>query len=497
MNTDWPASDCLQADRDPYRVHRWLLFALGFLLPLFYLWRVQVGGDQAKLLLLGWEFYTTGTPPPYGTVLSHGGMLPGSLTGLLVGLPLYLSESYFLINVSILLFHVLAWGILDRTLRGILTPRERLLYTILYWLNPWRIYHSLFLWNPNWVFFFAAFHFWTLYRQRREASFLVSLLQVLSAGLLLQLHGSFLVLVLISVVLWLRGYQHIHWGGILMGVLLSAAMLYPWAVAVVANPTIRPTQSGFLGSGLVEGNPIRTVLYWIRLSSFQFIGRMMAYDYSPDFGKGVQAWLGPSVFWFNSVLGVLSAIFAAIAQVRLWRTEVPLRFGKLSPDASDREWLIGMIRWSFLADLVATVLSPVTVLHYQFFVIFHLAVLPLVFWLGSESLLPVFLRIWKPIVALCCFFILAQGWGSPMYRKGGDRPYSVVLKVPCPMLVRVGTTKTGVVWVEPYSGLMPDIIWLSETNHRDLSPDDLRRADERALKRMAELERRSREAGFK
>ena len=475
-----------------YAWPRRLVFALGLLLPLFYLFRVQTGGDQIKLLLVGWEFYTTGDLPPFGTVLSQGGLLPGSLTGLLVGLPLYLAESYLLINLSILLFHIVAWLILDRVLRGILSPRERLLYTILYWVNPWRVYHSLFLWNPNWVFFFAAVHFWTLFRQRREASFLASLVQVLSAGLLFELHGSFLVLVLLSALLWLRGYQRIHWGGILLGIVLSAAVLYPWLQAVLADPAIRPTQSGYPGRGLLKGNPLRTLLYWIRMSSFYFSGRMMDYDFSPDLGASVQSWLGPLVRLFNMVVGVISALFVVLANVRLWGQESPLRFGRLSPDATDREWLVGLVRWGLLAALVTYILSPVAVMHYQVLVVFHLAILPLVFWLGRDSLLPAFPRIWKSIVALCAFFILVQGIASPMYRKGGHDPFLVDLREPCPMLDRIGASRTGIVRIDPERGFVPDIIWLSDTNGRTLTPEQLQKADERGRRHMEDVKRRAR-----
>lgn len=490
MSATQASPDAAVMVQDEYRLQRWIVVGLGLLLPLFYLWRVQAGGDQLKLLLLGWEFYVTGEPPPYGTVLSHGGLLPGSLTGLLVGLPLYISESYRLVNLSTLCLHVLGWVILDTTLRGVLSPRARLLYAILYWLNPWRVYHSLFLWNPNWVFFFAAVHFWTLMRQRREAGFVASFVQVMSATLLFQLQASFLVLVILSVLLWLRGYQRVHWGGIVVGVLVSIATLWPWLQAVVADPHIRPAQGGYIGRGFLKGNLFRTVLYWIRLSSFHYSSRMMDYDFSPDLGATAQAWLGPILRYFNLALGILSALVVAVANVRLWRIGKPPRFGRIADGFTDREWLVGVTRWGLVATALTWSLSPVTAMHYQILVVFHLAVLPLVFWLEGDALAPVFPRVWKSLVLLFAFFIVVQGIASPMYRKGGHDPFFVSVRHPFPMLDRIGIEPTGIVSVDPEDGLVPDMIWLSETNHRVLSPDEMKAAIERAQVRMKELERR-------
>ena len=96
--------------------------------------------------------------------------------------------------------------ILDRTLRRVFSPRERVLFAVLYWLNPWRAYFSGFLWNPNYLFLFGALHLWACLAQRQRARFLASFL--LGAGLLLafQIHASFLLLAVSSSSLWLRGY---------------------------------------------------------------------------------------------------------------------------------------------------------------------------------------------------------------------------------------------------------------------------------------------------
>src|SRR5206468_1021664 len=124
------------------------VFLLGLALSLLLALRSQVGGDQLNLLARGWLLLARGEWVPYGNPSSSGGAVPGGVTALLVAAPLALWRHHRAAVLALLLTHVLAFALLDRWLREALPARERLLFAVLYWLNPWRVLLSGFLWNP-------------------------------------------------------------------------------------------------------------------------------------------------------------------------------------------------------------------------------------------------------------------------------------------------------------------------------------------------------------
>src|ERR1044072_176041 len=92
----------------------WAIFAAGLALSAVMVARSQVGGDQLNLLAPVWRDFRAPA-------------------------------------VVVLAFHVLAFLVLDRSLCRVLSPGERVLLAVFYWLSPWRLYHSGFLWNPNYL----------------------------------------------------------------------------------------------------------------------------------------------------------------------------------------------------------------------------------------------------------------------------------------------------------------------------------------------------------
>src|SRR5262249_10884516 len=155
----------------------------GLALSVLFWTRQAIGGDQLNLLARGWLLAVEGRWIPYGNPMSTGGATPGGLTSLLVGLPLMVWRDYRAPSVVILLSHAAAvlllshaaaFLLLDRALRPILSPRERLLFAVFYWLNPWRVFFSGYLWNPNYLYLFGAVHLATALRLRRRAGALDS-----------------------------------------------------------------------------------------------------------------------------------------------------------------------------------------------------------------------------------------------------------------------------------------------------------------------------------
>jgi hypothetical protein len=397
------------------------LFVVGLLIAAVMLARSQVGGDQLNLLARGWLLADEGRWISYGNPMSTGGKAPGGITSLLVGLPLLLWRDHRAPSVLVLLCHVLAYWILDGTLKRILSPRERVLLAILYWLNPWQLYFASFLWNPNYLYLFGAVHLWSVLGQRERARPWPSFLHAAGLALAFQIHASFLLLAVASLLLWLRRYFRIHWGGAVAGGVLASLPLIPWALELRAHPAIvTEAIKGFLGRGLILVFPlVRGLLYWLRYASLAVSERMTDFDFPGLFGSA--PWLGRGLGTVASALGVTLAI-PLLANVRLWRRARRLWSEKLAAGRSDREWLRGYARVSFVAAVIVFSLSPTTLMMWQGLILLHAAILPVILWvgaLGRSRLAPwVAKGIWI-YAAVEIALLVGIAFGNPQYRCGG------------------------------------------------------------------------------
>ncbi len=444
----------------------WLVVGLGAFFSVLMLTRSQVAGDQLNMLARGWLLVTEGEWIPFGLPTSAGGKAPGGLTALLVGLPLLAWQHHRAPALLILGLQIVAYVMLDRLVSRVTGRNGRLLFAILYWLSPWRLYHSTFLWNPSYMLFFGALHFWSVFRQRHRPGLWPSFLLVLAVGLPAQLHASALLLVPISVVLWWRGYFKIHFKGAALGAAVVAASLVPWSLAVLRNPALLPSGGGLLASGI---RPLSYVTrgfgYWLRLDSLAVSDSMYCLDFSALVGPSASramAPLLPAAWW---TLGLLTVPVAIWANVRLWR-HARGWWRTSSPEASDREWLTGVVRWSFLVTLLACFFSPTTTMSWQIVVVLHLAVLPTV--LAGEALLEsprrrLALRGAALYAGLTCALLVAMSLGSPMYRCGGYRCEAMnvthpILRSHHPMLDELGIQATCSFEIDQPGGWWPDVL---------------------------------------
>jgi hypothetical protein len=392
----------------------WIAFAAGVVLAALMVARSQVGGDQLNLLARGWLLAVRRQMVWFGNPLSTGGKAPGGITSLLVGLPLMLWRDHRAATALVALCHLAAFLVLDRTLARIVTPRERLVFVILYWLSPWQLYFGTFLWNPNYLFLGGALHLATGWRMRRGRPFAASLLHALTLALALQIHPSFLMLAAASVLLWWRGYLRPHAGGLALGALLGALPLLPWAWEVIAHPVLlAEVHKGFPGRGLVYSLP-RGILYWLRYSSLSLAGRSGLFDFTEAWGAAADRLLRPMFRALTEVVGPATVVLPLLANLWLWRRwrrrvrqgereQAPaagdasglaapagvrerlgrlLRLPRLPETAADRAWLQGYVVLIFLAAAAVYSLSPTTMMYWQGLCLFHAAVLPLTLYAG-------------------------------------------------------------------------------------------------------------------
>lgn len=446
------------------RVRGWglpSLFALGLVISVLMIARSQVGGDALCLLARGWLLAQKGIWAPLGNPLSasSGGYVPGGLTALLVGLPLALWMDHRAPVVLILLCHVIAYLLLDRLLRETLGPRGRLVFAIIYWLNPWRLYNSAWLDNSNYLFLTGALHSWTCYRQRHRPSFLCSTLLVAAVGLTFQLHMAAMILVIASILLWLRGSWKPHWGGVALGALITFGTLIPFLLEVRQHPEIIPGSAGYLGMNLVKvWPPVKGILYWFRYASLWCSKSMLVFDFTPSFGSSADGVLSPLFFVLGRVVGSLTVIPTLMANARVWRRRRTQRKLVLADPSSSRIWLREYAIWVFAACVVSNALSPTVVMWWHNLIALHATVLPIMLW--SDALLrthraPAVRRWMAFYLAFSVVLLLGIAFGSNQYRGGGRDAKALVVDTDHEMLHDLRLTECCDISVDPQTGLWP------------------------------------------
>src|SRR6185295_5011539 len=325
---------------------------------------------------------------------------------------------------------------------------------------PWQLYFASFLWNPNYLFLFGAIHLWSTLAQRERARFWPSFLHAAGLALAFQIHASFLLLAVASFLLWLRRYCRVHWGGAIAGGILAGLPLIPWAMDVASHPAILTgADKGFLGRGLIFVFPlVRGLLYWLRYVSLAFSDRMADFDFSDLFSS--DRWLGPGLNVVTSTVLALTLMIPLLANIRLWRRARRLWWTKLAPGLTDRGWLKGYARLSFLAAVIVFSLSPTTVMMWQGLIVLHAAILPVILWLGALGRSRFASRVAKgtwSYAAAEIALLVAMAFGNPQYRCGGRmerRDFSFPLCCDHPMMHELKIQQTC-----PWPLNQPDRWW--------------------------------------
>src|SRR5262249_19723358 len=149
------------------------------------------------------------------------------VTSLVVALPLWMWRNHHAAALLVLASHACAYVLIDHATKRVLGARGRTLMAIAYWLNPWRLYFSGFLWNPNFLFLAGAVHLWTAERQRARGRALASFVHVAAIGFAFQLHPAALVLAFASAMLVWRRQMRLHALGAALAAAVVLASLVP------------------------------------------------------------------------------------------------------------------------------------------------------------------------------------------------------------------------------------------------------------------------------
>ena len=248
-------------------------FALGSAISLLYMATTRLTSDQGQMLVRGVRLAFDGEWTHYGNLVTGGGYVPGSLITAVTGIPLLIWDSPMAPQILVLLLHLWGFWLLNQALKGEVSDEIRKWILVLAWLTPWHL-SKVILWNPSYLFFFAALHFWSCKKLSESRSFWASLCLVLSIGLAAQFHASFVILVVMSGWQWWRQRLMVRWTGLALGMVMVGLSLIPFIMALKAQPELLPVAKGgshFYGRGLLLVFPfVKGVLYWPKYLSMAF-----------------------------------------------------------------------------------------------------------------------------------------------------------------------------------------------------------------------------------
>ncbi|MGL4447157.1 MAG: 3-deoxy-D-manno-octulosonic acid transferase [Aeromonas sp.] len=365
-------------------IRMFFCFILFVLMQWFFYKNQILTGDQTQMLAKGYLGAYQGIWQSYGNAASAMGNVPGSLSSLLIGVPLLLWDSPYAPMVFLLALRLLGYLLFDAVIKQAFGERGRLFFIILCWLNPWFQYESL-LYNPSYLFLCSAMHVWSAWQLRSRANFWPSLVHILSIGMAMQLHYSWPLLAVISAFLFWRGIMRINWWGMLAGGALIAVSLIPYALEVMQNSAIaaapdEAARQRYIGWGLVHVYPVlKSVLYWLRYGSWLFASKLVNYtEFSwlagYDALQFIAIWSWRVIIYF---VGGLSVLLAAKANWQMWLTAKKSLFQRVQPVEDAQLWLSIYAIAAVGSVLVSAALSPITFNYWHLMLVFPYALFPL------------------------------------------------------------------------------------------------------------------------
>lgn len=366
-----------------------LLLLLGVGLSLFYASHQILTGDQTQMLYKGYMAAYHDVWINYGNAASAVGNVPGSMITYVVAFPVMFFDSPWSPMLFLIGLHIASYFLLDSVIKDIFKSDIRLVFLVLYWLNPWFVFENI-LYNPSYLFFFSALHFFSAYKQREKSSFWYSFLHMLSIGLAMQFHYSWIILSIISLYLVYRKIVKVNWFGVAFGVVIIALSLIPYLQAVMQNSAItkHPDDTGrYIGWGGVHVYPVlKSFLYWLRYGSFFFPNKLIMSAHF-EWISGIHAVQMIFLYLYKAivvVVGVVTLYFSYKAN-RLLYERLRGKFFMRKPSSSKKEWLLLYIFAALLGVFVSSILSPIIFSYWHLILVFPFAVMPFLFYFEAHA----------------------------------------------------------------------------------------------------------------
>jgi len=345
------------------------LLTVGLLLNFWAYFHFKIDSDATQLFQKGYTFFKDSTIIFYGSRATEVGFVPGGLLSVLAGFPLKIVNNPIAPMTLILLSQLGAYFLIDSILKKHGRTAHRGWWLLLFWLNPWRLLTS-YLWNPAYLFFYSALHFWSADKMSEEKHFGYTLLHCCAIGLALQTHLSFILLGLISVFLLCYRKLKLHLGAVVcFGVLLLGTLVpYFYMLMQDTEHGISKTDRIFIGFGLLKVYPfLKGVLYWLRYNSFLFPSSTFALN---------TAWLGTGGFAL-----FVSKIWVSIIYIIGGLSMVPVIYcqyyfiKKLKVPKNINVY----VKSAFFALLTVSAITPILFSHWYLYLIFIPAQMTVIF----------------------------------------------------------------------------------------------------------------------
>lgn len=396
------------------------LLVLGLFLSVFYAQHQILTGDQTQMIYKGYMGAYTGEWSSYGNAASVVGNVPGSMISYVVGLPVMVYDSPWSPMLFLILLHLLSYFLLDNVIKDVFKTDIRLVFLVIYWLNPWFLFENI-LYNPSYLFFFSSLHIWSAYKQREESSFLYSALHVIAIGLALQFHYSWLILAILSLYLVYRKMVKVNWFGVFFGGIIVLISLVPYAFEYLNNESIRQNQNAkgsgrYIGWGGVHVYPVlKAILYWLRYDSFIFPNKLIN---SAHFD-----WLGLSAtlqtvieYLYKAIVFSIGAasIYIAFKANQLFYKMMKSKVFKRSLEVvSKEEWLLLYVFGAIFGVFISAILSPIIFSYWHLIIVFPFAIMPFLVYFQKYSAR--YLK--KFVIFVTLYFLMVNFIGAIDSRK--------------------------------------------------------------------------------
>ena len=436
-----PPSPATDRTRSTLLVCTAALLLVGLSLQLLLWSRQWLYGDQYALLLSAIRYLDSGQLAPFTKEMSGGGRIVGGLLQILIAWPLRIWADFRAPALAMGLTQVGAVAVLIAVLGAAYDRRFVVFFVAVYWLSPWRLYHAGALWEPGFLFLPAALHMAAAWLLRAppdgtppggnrlavngkgpEAAH--STATAIGASLLLgvvlaatlQLHASFIVLVVATALLWQRGLIRINVFGLVAGALAGGVSLAPTVAAIFDGemPEVAPAIDQRVALPvLMLSNVGKAVMYWVRMGSADIGRRVRQTAWLSDTPAGTEAavWLPSALVVAVSLLSMVSVLIALDANRRYFRRAAIS--GRAGADWVRRYALVMLG-----AVVVAAALSPVPLQGWHLVIALHAASIPTAVWLerafargGAQRVLGAVL------VVLLVATSLLVGLGHPTYLR--------------------------------------------------------------------------------
>ncbi len=331
--------------------------------------------DQAQMYDRGLVAVFEDVFIPHGNEASTTSNVPGSISSIVVGLPLKIAYTMWAPLLTLTLIKMLSGLIFLDAVSKLYSSKTVVIAALIYFLNPWFLFESI-VYNPSYLALGATLVLNCLVRLRVNANdgicpsaktrFIATALAVVGIGWCLEFHFSWPVLLAICGILWLKKSIKISYFGLAFGIVLVLLSLIPYFIEVLnvgfvdTSPAAYKSER-YLGYGFVHVYPLfKAILYWIRLGSLSMTHKILLPDPSLYPVIGIA---------YNIVANVIGGLTAAA--VAYFNYKVIFKF-KGKESTFGRELVIA----GLLATLIAAGMATLVLNYWQIIIVWCFTLIP-------------------------------------------------------------------------------------------------------------------------